>query len=183
MSRLANLSYDDMTPDQRRVHDDIIAGPRGRIGGPMNAWFRSPAYADLVQKLGAFCRYETTLGRRLTELTILIVARHWKAQVEWCVHKPLAIEAGVDPAAIDAIEAGRAPDFAQDDEAALHAFCRELIETRAVGDETYAAALAAFGEQTLVELIGLLGYYTSTAMILNAFQVPPPTGVGVAAPL
>ncbi len=183
MSRLKELAYDEMTDAQRRVHDDILAGPRDRVAGPMNAWFRSPELADLCQRLGAFCRYGTSLGQRLTELAILTVARTWTAQVEWCAHKPLALAAGVKPAVIDAIEARRPPEFARSDEAAVHALAAELQERRAVGAATYARALAELGEQKLVELVGVLGYYTSVAMVLNAFEVPIPDFEDLAAPL
>ncbi len=184
MSRLAELQYDEMTPDQRRVHDDIMAGPRGRVGGPMNAWFRNPELAQLSQSLGAFCRYRTSLDPRLSEMVILTVARHWTAQVEWRIHKPIALAAGLDPAIADAIEARERPDFGGDGEAAaVYDVASEIQQTRRLGDAAYASALDALGETRLVELIALLGYYTSVAMILNAFDVPVPEGGEVAAPL
>jgi len=174
MSRLAEIDYDAMTPAQRRVRDNILAGPRTRIAGPMNAWFRSPELAELSQRLGAFCRYQTQLGPRLSELAILTVAGEWSAEVEWGVHKPIALEAGVDPRVADAIETRARPDFARRDEEVLYDLSVELQRSHRVSDATYAAALAEFGEQKLVELIAVLGYYTSVAMVLNAFEVPLP---------
>ncbi len=184
MSRLTELAYDDMTAEQRQVYDDIRAGPRGnRIVGPMNAWFRSPELAQLNQRLGAFCRFNTSLGPRLSELVILTVARHWSAQVEWCAHKPLALKAGVAPEIVDAIEARRRPRFDKDDERAVYDLAMEVQETRRVSAATYAAALAQFGEARLVELVGVLGYYTSVAMVLNIFEVPVPDFDDFAAPM
>ena len=57
MSRIEVLDYDEMTPEQQALHDEILSGPRSRIGGPMNGWFRSPKLGSLYQKVGAFCRY------------------------------------------------------------------------------------------------------------------------------
>jgi 4-carboxymuconolactone decarboxylase len=173
MSRIAKLSYEEMAEEQKRVHDEILAGPRTHIAGPMNAWFRSPQLASLAQKLGAFCRFQTTLPPRLSEFAILVVARHWTAQIEWWAHQPLAVKAGIEEAATRAIADHREPSFDKEDERILYAFAKELVEKKEVSDQNYATALEEFGEQTLVELVAVLGYYTSVAMILNCFQEMP----------
>ncbi len=173
MSRIKKFTYEEMTDEQKLAHDDILSGPRTSIAGPMNAWFRSPKLAGLAQRLGAFCRFQTTLDPRLSELAILVVARHWTAQIEWYAHQPLALKAGIDEAATDAIANHAKPQFEKTDERILYGFAKELVEQKGVSDETYAGALGEFGEQTLVELVAILGYYTSVAMILNCFQEMP----------
>ncbi len=184
MSRLAELAYEDMTPDQRAVHDKILAGPRSRVGGPMNAWFRNPELAQHSQSLGAFCRYGTSLDPRLSELLILSVARHWSAQVEWRIHKPIALEAGLDGAIVDAIEARTRPIFDQDAEAeTVYNLATEIQANGRVRDATYAEALSTIGEKKLVELVAILGYYTSVAMVLNVFEVPVPEADQATAPM
>lgn len=182
MSRLAELDYDAMTGPQAAVYDAIVAGPRGRVAGPMNAWFRNPELAELSQQLGAFCRYRTSLGPVLSELAILTVARHWSAQVEWRVHKPIALKAGLAASIIDAIEVRERPDFADPKAAAVYDVAMEVHQTRAVGEATYQRALELLGETTLVELVAVLGYYTSVAMVLNVFEVPVPDGIEAAPP-
>ena len=97
MSRLKEIIYDEMTTEQKSLHDEILAGPRSRIAGPMNGWFRNPELGSLIQKVGAYCRYNTSLDPKLSELTILIVARHWNQSVEWNAHQPLALKAGLKP--------------------------------------------------------------------------------------
>ena len=176
MSRLKNLAHEDMTAAQRRVRDDILAGPRGRVGGPMNAWFRSPELAGLSQKLGAFCRFGTSLEPRLSELAILIVARHWTAQVEWATHQPVAVRAGISEDVTEAIKEHRRPAFDRRDERVLYEFCTQLMEQKSVNGPTYAMALETFGERGLVELVAVVGYYTYVAMTLNSFQVPVQDG-------
>jgi 4-carboxymuconolactone decarboxylase len=182
MARLAQLTLEEMTPEQRQVHDDIVAGPRGRVVGPMNAWFRSPKLCDRAQKLGAFCRFESSLPARIREFAILLVAREWTAQIEWWAHKPLALDSGLDPAIADAIEARRRPEFVNEDEEIVYDLFAELHESHAVSDASYARALDAFGEVLLVELIALFGYYTSVAMILNTFEELPSDGSRPLAP-
>ena len=176
MSRIDKLSPDDMTQDQRRVYDAIIAGPRGAAAGPFNALLRSPELADRAQSLGAFCRFETKFEPRLSEIAILVTARLWSAQFEWWAHARLAKEAGVDPAIIAAIEARRQPTFADADEQAVYEFATMLSHEHRVSDAVYQDVRDRFGEQGVAELVGILGYYTLVSMTLNTFEVPVPDG-------
>jgi 4-carboxymuconolactone decarboxylase len=176
MTRLPDLDAARMTPEQRRVHDAIVAGPRGKVEGPLRVWLTSPGLAARAQELGAFCRYHTSLGPRLSELAILVVAAHWRAGFEWHAHEKFAREAGISAATIEAVKAGGAPGFANEDEAAVHAFARELLETRRVSGATYAGAMAALGAVGVVDLVGILGYYGLISMTINAFEVPVPHG-------
>ena len=176
MPRLPDIDVARLTPEQRKVHDAIVAGPRGKVEGPLRVWLTSPEFAARAQELGAFCRFGTTLAPRLSELAILVTAAHWRAAFEWNAHKKFAREAGVSPAVIDAIKAEAEPRFANDDEAAVHAFARELLQSRRVSDATYARATAALGAVGVVDLVGILGYYGLISMTINAFEVPVPDG-------
>jgi len=180
VSRLAPLQPSDMTPQQKDVFDDIIAGPRGSVKGPFNAWLRSPALVDPAQKLGEFCRFNNCLGPRLSEIAILITARKFRCQVEWFLHARLAMAAGHAQSTIDALLAGARPDFAvvpgcdAEKENMVYDYASLLVATGRVDDETHARALAVFGEQGLVELVGIIGYYHLVSLTLNAFNVPLP---------
>ena len=177
MSRIPALAEKDMTEAQRRVVAAIRSGPRGSAArGPFLAWLASPELADRAQHLGAYLRFETSVAARLKELAILTVARRWTAQFEWYAHKTFALDAGLSNAVIDAIEARRRPDFSHDDEAAVYDFCKELHETRRVSDARFAAAKTHLGQAGVVELVGVLGYYTLVSMTLNVFEVPMPEG-------
>jgi 4-carboxymuconolactone decarboxylase len=160
---------------QRGVHDAILAGPRGIVEGPLRVWLLSPDLADRAQALGEFCRFGSSLPPALSELAILVTGRFWRAGFEWHVHAPIAERAGLDPAAIAAIRRGDIPDL-QGAEAAVYAFSRQLIETRAVDDAAYAAAVAALGRRGVVDLVGILGYYGLISMTITAFRVPVPVG-------
>jgi 4-carboxymuconolactone decarboxylase len=111
LSRLQNLKYGDMSQDQKDLHDEILSGPRTQIAGPMHAWFLNPSYGSLIEKVGAFCRYETSIEPRLSELAIIIVARHWNANVEWFAHSEIAIKSGILQETVEAIELNKRPDF------------------------------------------------------------------------
>ncbi len=176
MARLPAIDPTEMTVAQRQVYDAILAGPRTAIGGPFMAWLRSPELADKAQELGAYCRYNTSLPPRLSELAILITARHWRANVEWAIHAPIAIEAGLNKDIAAAILVGERPSNMSEDETVVYDYANALIRDRRVGDALHDRAIAAFGEQGTVELVGILGYYSLVAMTLNAFQVPVPDG-------
>jgi 4-carboxymuconolactone decarboxylase len=172
--RLPPLPLEELSPEQRRVADAILAGPRRGLRGPFQAWLYSPVLADRLQKVGEYVRFDNVLPRRLSEFAILITARHWTAQYEWYAHHKLALAAGLDPAIADAVAHDRVPETLQPDERAVYDFATQLHRTGQVGDAAYAAVRACFGEQGVVDLIGLCGYYTIVAMTLNVAQVPVP---------
>ena len=176
MPRITLRDRADMTDEQRRVYDATLAGRRGRVPAPLVAWLASPPLAARAQTLGEFVRYETTLPPRLSELAILLVARHWTAQYEWFAHKPEALKGGLDPAVIDAIAQRRRPRFERDDERAVYEFVVMLQETKGVSDALYRTTVDLLGERRVVELVGLLGYYTLISMTLNVFEIGVPDG-------
>jgi 4-carboxymuconolactone decarboxylase len=175
MSRLPDLRYDEMTAEQRRVHDEITAGPRGKVVGPLKAWLHSPELADRAQKLGAYVRY-SALPAELSELAILVTARSWRADFEWHSHVGHARAAGIPDDVIEAIRVGAEPALEDAKSCAVYAVARELHEARALSHDTYARAEAVLGHQGLVDLVGILGYYTLISMTLKAFDVPSPYG-------
>ncbi len=177
MPRFSELSKETLTDAQRQVWDTIIAGKRGAVTGPFHMWLRSPTLAQRAQSLGEFLRYDTTLSPRLSELAILVTARFWTAQYEWHVHAKHAATAGLSAEVIAAIAERRDPaSLLQPDEQAVYAFSVTLHERHSVDDATYAIAQKQLGEQGVVELVGLLGYYTMISMTLNTFHVPVPGG-------
>jgi 4-carboxymuconolactone decarboxylase len=176
--RLPPIPQSQWTDAQRREAQAIIDGPRGALVSPFVPLMRSPELMGHAQRMGEYLRYRSTLPLRLSELAILITARHWSQQVEWAIHAPIAQKAGVAAITIEAIAQGRQPTSMADDEAALYAFCTELHHNRGVSDATWARALALFGEQGVVDLIGINGYYTLLSMVMNASRTPvPPTTV------
>jgi len=174
--RLPPLPPEALTPAQRDAADAIVAGPRGALYGPFVPLLRSPELMEHAQRLGEYLRYRSALGTRLTELAILLVARHWSQPVEWAIHAPMAASAGLNTSLIEAIRLDRKPPALSDDEAIVYAFCTELQRTRRIGDATFERAHERFGEQAVVDLLGVCGYYTLLAMVMNGAQTPVPDG-------
>lgn len=171
-----------MTPAQREAAREVTAGRRGAVYGPFVPLLRSPELTRHLQKVGEYLRYEPQLPPKLREMAILLVAREWTQDFEWHVHAPLAAAEGLARDVIDAIAEGRRPAVAGDEEALVLDFFFELSQARTVSDATYARAVDAFGEQGVVDLVALIGYYTTLAMIMNVAQTPLPPGKSAVLP-
>lgn len=169
--RLPEFQASEATDQQKHVLEKILSGPRGNLNGPFLGWIHSPELADHAQQLGAFCRYNTGLPLRLSELAILVTAARWKSQAEWYIHYPIAIDAGVSEDVAEAIRTGNPPKFSDPDEELIYAFATELYENKRVSDATYNKAKERFGHVVVVNLVGLLGYYALVAMTLNVFEM------------
>lgn len=162
------------TADQKRYAQEIIDGPRGALISPFVPLLRSPELMAHAGRMGEYLRYRSALGLRLSELAILITARHWTQQVEWAIHAPIAQKEGIAAATIAAIAEGREPDNLPEDEAALYRFSVELHQNKSVSDATWNTAKRLFGEQGVMDLIGINGYYAFLSMVMNAARTTVP---------
>jgi 4-carboxymuconolactone decarboxylase len=175
--RIKRISPDEMNAEQKQVYDANVASKRGRMPAPVHAWIRSPQMAKRMEPLGEFLRYDSELGARLSEIAILVCARHWTAHFEWYAHKRLGLEAGVKPEIIAAIAVRKTPEFSGDAKGqVVHDVSKALMENHRLAQDLYDRAIAALGEKGLVELIGLLGYYCLVSMTLNTFEFDLPEG-------
>ncbi len=174
------LSEGELTPDATRAAQLDPFRPARRKHPTSADRLRSscthPTFGELAQKLGGHCRFQTGVDPRLSEFAILCTAKFWRAQYEWYAHEPQAERAGVKPATIRDMQAGRVPKSAPKDERAIYDFVQELYKTRRVSDRTYQRVKAILGEAATVEFVGILGYYVLISMILNVFRMSPPPG-------
>ena len=175
--RFKPLTWDEMSPAQRKMVEDLVAGPRSGANGPFNVLLRSPEMGDLAQKFGASMRFNQDMPRKLNEMAIIITGRYWTAQYEWYAHKRAALDAGLSPAIVDAIQNGRRPGGMTKEEEAVYNFCTEVLKTKHVSDATFAAAKNAFGEKGVVDLMGVMSWYQMVSMLLNVDRYPMPDGV------
>lgn len=174
--RLKDLSDSDMSSVQREVVSEAVAGKRGRVPAPLRAWLHSPEFGRRAQRLGEYLRYDTTLGPALSELAILVTGRFWKAEYEWYVHKREALKAGINPAVIDAIASHTYPSFSDAKSELVYRYSKTLLDSGKVGEELHDEAVAVLGQAGVVELVGVVGYYSLVALTLNAFDIGIPAG-------
>ncbi|HVZ45825.1 MAG TPA: carboxymuconolactone decarboxylase family protein [Ramlibacter sp.] len=174
VDRLPPLAPERWTDEQRRYAQEIIAGPRGALVAPFVPLLRSPELMAHAQRMGEYLRYRSAIGQRLSELAILVTARQWAQPVEWAIHAPIALREGIGCDTVDAIAQGCRPTAMRDDEALVHDFCVELQCHRGVSDATWARAVDRLGDQGVIDLVGINGYYTFLAMVMNAARTAPP---------
>jgi 4-carboxymuconolactone decarboxylase len=174
--RFPAIPPEQWTEEQKKVAANIAAGPRGELRGPFLALLRSPGLAQTVQQVGEYLRFKSPLDRRIAEMATLIAARHWTQQYEWQSHYKHAMKAGLSPAIAQAIAEGRRPQAMAADEEALYDMLAEVLHNHGVCDATYERARGVFGEQGVIELIAVAGYYAMLAMILNVGRKALPAG-------
>ena len=172
--RLPPLPPDRWSDAQRREAEEVIRGPRGGLVSPFVPLLRSPELMGHAQRMGEYLRYRSAIGLRLSELAILITAHAWSQPVEWAIHAPIALREGISADTIAAIEQGRRPSALAGDEAVVYDFSTELQRDRAVSDSTWQRSIECFGEHGTVDLIGINGYYTLLAMVMNAARTAVP---------
>jgi 4-carboxymuconolactone decarboxylase len=168
-NRLPPLAEQEWDVQQRQLAEEIINGPRGALLPPFEPLLRSPELMAHAQRMGEYLRYRSALGQRLSELAILLTARHWSQPVEWAIHAPIAREKGIAAAAVQAIKERRRPD-----EQTVYDFCQQLHQQQKVSDETWQQAIELWGEKGVVDLIGINGYYSFLSMVMNSAQTPAP---------
>jgi 4-carboxymuconolactone decarboxylase len=183
MTRTPFLTPEQMDSEQRRVYDDIVRSRGTWLNGPYAPLLHSPELADKAQKLGELVRYRTSLEPRLSELAIIITARHWDCQFEWLQHEKIACKQGIARSVCEAIANGTRPELADEKEIVIYDFSCQLLGTHFVDESTYVKARALFGVKGVVELTSVIGYYTMIALTLNAHEVPLPAGAVPPLPL
>ncbi|MGZ6275268.1 MAG: carboxymuconolactone decarboxylase family protein [Syntrophales bacterium] len=174
--RMPAIPLEKMTDLQKKYADEIIKGPRGALYGPFVPLIRSPELMDRAQRVGEYLRYKSAIGTKLSELVILITARQWTQQVEWAIHESIAIKSGIKAEVVRAIADGRYPTDMSEDEQIVYDFCTELHVNKSIADATYARAVKRFGEQGVIDTLGINGYYTFLAMIMNGTRTAVPDG-------
>lgn len=174
--RLPPIPEDKWTAAQKEAAHELYSSRRAAtsVTGPFVPLLRSPEFMTRLQKTGEYLRYQNAIGPKLTEFVILVTSRHWTQQYEWRAHAPLGQKAGIKPDIIAAIAQGRRPGGMAEDEEIAYDFTTEVLHNHSVSDATYARALKRFGEQGVVDMTGLSGYYSVLAMVMNVARTPLP---------
>jgi 4-carboxymuconolactone decarboxylase len=174
--RMPMIPEGKMTPAQKEAAAELAAGPRGEVKGPFVAFLRSPELMRRVQKVGEYIRFVCPLDKRINEFAAIIAARHWNQQFEWWAHYRQAVEAGLKRDIADAVAEGRRPTGMAEDEEIVYELLTEALNNKGVSDATYARTVAKFGEQGLIDILAVAGYYAMLAMVMNVARTAVPDG-------
>ena len=175
MTRIKDWTVENLTEEQKEIHDTIVNGPRGHVVGPLRIWLNNPGLARSAQTVGEYARYGTSLSKGLSELAIITTGRVWSSAFEWEHHAPLAIEGGIDPQHVKIISVGQRPDFKKTEEEAVFDFAAEANILKNVSDNTYNKLINILDETAAIDIVGICGYYSLISMTLNVFKVPSDT--------
>jgi 4-carboxymuconolactone decarboxylase len=167
------LPADKMTDAQRKAAAEMIAGPRKGVNGPFIPLLRSPELMERLQKVGEYLRFQSSLEQRISEFIMLVVSREWTQHFEWFVHVPLGRKAGISEGTIAALAEGRRPSGMSEDEELAYDFCVELLRNKGVCETTYRRAVTKLGENGVIDMIGVAGYFTTVSMVMNVAHSPP----------
>src|SRR3954467_10160429 len=165
--RLPTIPPDQYTADQKRAAEEFLAARKVPVFGPFEPMMHSPEVMNMARAMGDYLRYHSAIGNTLSELVILVTAREWSQDYEWFVHQPIALKAGISKDIADAIADGRRPPAMSADEEIVYDFTIELQKNKRVSDATFNLAEQRFGKNGVVDMTGIIGYYTSLAMQLN----------------
>ena len=175
MTRIKDWTVENLTEEQKKIHDTIVSGPRGHVVGPLRIWLNNPGLARSAQTVGEYARYGTSLSKGLSELAIITTGRVWSSAFEWEHHAPLAIEGGIDPENVNIISMGQRPNFTKAEEEAVFDFAAEANILKNVSDNTYNNLVNILNETAAIDIVGICGYYSLISMTLNVFKVPSDT--------
>ena len=175
MTRIKDWTVENLTEEQKEIHDTIVSGPRGHVVGPLRIWLNNPGLARSAQTVGEYARYGTSLSKGLSELAIITTGRVWSSAFEWEHHAPLAIEGGIDPENVNIISMGQRPNFTKAEEEAVFDFAAEANILKNVSDNTYNNLVNILNQTAAIDIVGICGYYSLISMTLNVFKVPSDT--------
>ena len=175
MTRIKDWKVEDLSNEQKEIHDVIVNGPRGHVVGPLRIWLNNPGLAKSAQTVGAYARYGTSLSKALSELAICTTGRVWSSAFEWENHAPLAIEGGIDSKHVETISFGKRPIFDNVKEQSVFDFAAEANILKNVTDKTYKTLIDNLGDNAAIDIVGICGYYSLISMTLNVFKVPNDT--------
>ena len=174
--RMPPIPADKLSDAQRKAIAEFKAARSADVSGPFIPLLRSPEVMTRARAMGDYLRFRSSLPPRLSEFVILITARRWTQQYEWNAHQPLALQGGVKAEVVNAIAEGRRPEQMAADEEAVYTLVDEVERNHSVSDATYARAVGAVGEQGVIDTLGLVGYYTTLALVMNTARTPLPAG-------
>ncbi len=165
--RMPPIPAEKYTDAQKAAAEEFLKARKTPVFGPFVPLSRSPELMIAASNMGLYLRYRSVLPLKISEFVILITAREWTQQLEWQIHHPIALKAGLDPAVAQAVLEGRRPEKMGEEETLAYDFSMELHHNKQVSDATYARAVAKYGEQGAIDMAGINGYYTFLAMTMN----------------
>ena len=179
MARVPELTPEQLSEHQLRLATELGASRGGGLatGGPWGLLLRNAELCERAGRLGTMLRDGTSVPKRLSEIAIVLTARFYTADFEWCAHAPQARRAGISEQVLEAIRQKKRPVFENEDEEAVYDYVIELHAGKRVRDSTYRRLASHLGTQGAIELTAITGFYSTVAMLIVSFEVDLPGGM------
>lgn len=171
MARIDPLKLEEMTPEQRQVHDEVAARG-GRLGGPNGVYLRVPELFKLNQEFGNYLR-NNHLNARLRQLAAIVTVRRWNGAYAWGAQGRDALAAGISPGIVEAINQRETPVLDDADDQLVYDLALELSDKGSLSDVSYEKAIGRLGLNQLLDLVAAVGFFTAVALSVNVFEVEP----------
>ena len=181
-SRVPLPRRDDLDASARSVYDAHVhidpASGKSLAGlyGPGGLRLHSKKLSGLAAPAAHYLRHGADYTEQEREVAILVTAREHDAQFEWCAHEREARRVGVPEETIDIIRYRRPTDGLKETHAVIIEMGRQLFQSHALDASTFVRVREVFELGTMVDIIALMGAYSSTAILLAAFDVQLPEG-------
>ena len=177
MPRTPTVTRDQVPENLREAFDHETAATGGTVtGGPGSVMIHSPEMRKRANALVNYLRDESSLPKKLQELTMILTARTMDCQYIWHAHAARSREQGISAEFVEALRAGKPLPQLQPDEQVVVNYVTEVFQNHRVEDSTWQAAVDLLGPLGVTELTTLMGYYTTLAFNANAFQIDTPEG-------
>jgi 4-carboxymuconolactone decarboxylase len=174
--RFPQPTMEQLSSEQQAVAAEVLKQSSAGLGGPYGMLIKSPELLKRYLAMTDYLRQKTSLPHRLNEMAILLEARLWDAQYEWWAHEPLARKAGLSDAIINDLREGKRPGSMQPDEALVYDVVTELLNKRQLSDDTFGKARQILGEQQVVDLVAVAGFYVMVSTVIIAGRIAIPNG-------
>ena len=184
--RLVPIPPAELNDAQRQLFDSIVAFTRaqnpkfliadeqGALVGPFNPMVHFPQFGNAAWGVNLALSKNTTLPKPVHELIILVTGARFTSRYEIYAHELVAGDAGLSDAKIASLAAGGRPRDLNEEEGIAFDVASVLVRGAQLPDSTYRAAVAAFEEQGVAEMIYLVGFYCLISVLLNGYDAAVP---------
>lgn len=170
--RYAEASLEEMTGDEKASRD-LLMKERGIVPGPYKILLQNRKLVEAILPLAQHYQSGSSLSKGEIEIAVLLTTSKWMAAFATSEHEWLAERLGGLPSEkVEALVAGIATTFDDPRQNVIYDLSRALLKPRIIPQSLYERSINLLGDIGLTDVIAMIGYFTTVAMTLCAYDVP-----------
>ncbi|MGA6152742.1 carboxymuconolactone decarboxylase family protein [Stenotrophomonas sp. NPDC087984] len=170
--RYVETPVDEMPPEMRGAYE-YTRRLRGLVPGPHRIWLANPELLTAIVPTGAYFQTDSSLSKAEIEIVTNVVTGHWLSAYATYEHEKIGVAlGGLDPRQVEALIAGLPTSFDDPRQQLVYELASSLVGPRVIPTGLYRRAKGAIGDQGIVDVTVLMGWFTGVALTLAAFDVP-----------